>query len=116
MSERQFVRPDGTVPAAKNIKFIKAKELAEQGVEGVVLEGTFTGTSPNHFNEDKNDFRFETEDGGIAVINEAGTLGYRIREVSVGDYCRDEYYGMNPIDDGKMKGKAAHAWEVLIAK
>lgn len=114
--ERNFVRPDGSVPAQKNVIFIRPSKLFEEGVEGKILEGTFVGTVPNHFDGEKNDYKFEGDDGSIIILNGAGNLDYRMNQVSVGDYCRVEYLGKKPIIKGKMKGKEAHAFEVLIAK
>lgn len=113
-SSREYVRPDGRPVNAP--KFIKAKDLHDQGIQGMILEGIFEGAVPNAFNEDKNDFRFKTDDGTLVTVNGAGNLSARMSEVSVGDYCRVEYLGMYPIKKGKFKGKDAHSFDVLIAK
>lgn len=109
MAEREWKKPGG------DIEFVRPSELAKQGFEGVVLEGTFVEATANRLNEHQNDFKFEKEDGSVVVVNGAGNLKYRMKDVSPGDFCRVSYLGMQEISEGKLKGKSAHNFEVLIA-
>lgn len=110
MSEEKEWKKPGS-----DIEFIRPSELAKEGRTGVLLEGTLIESMPNHYDETKLDFKFEREDGTVVVVNGAGNLMYRMRNVSVGDFCRVEYQGLKVIESGKMKGKESHNFEVLIA-
>ena len=110
-AEKQWKKPGNE----KSIEFVRPSKLAAEEFTGVVLEGTFIESLPNHYDETKLDFKFEKEHGTIIVVNGAGNLGYRMKSVSPGDYCQISYNGKQEITSGKMKGKAAHNFEVLIA-
>lgn len=111
-AEREWKKPG---KEGKSIEFVRPSQLAKDEFTGVIVEGTFIEALPNHYDETKNDFKFEKEDGSIVVINAAGNLGYRMRDVNPGDFCRVEYLGKKEIESGKMKGKSAHSFEVLVA-
>jgi hypothetical protein len=109
---RNFVIPEGRATnAAGEIKFIRARDLTV----GPILEGTFLGAIPNQFDEDKNDFKFETE-AGIVILNGAGNLGYKMGFISAGDYVQVTYEGQGKMSKGKYAGKLVHNFEVLVAE
>lgn len=109
MTERKFknVKPEGS-----SIEFIRAKALFEAELDGEVLQGTFLEATPNPLDERKSDYKFETEDGEIKVINGAGNLGFSMKFVDVGEYVRVNYHGKQEISKGPMKGKLAHNFSV----
>ena len=111
-AQREWKKP-GAV-SGSSIEFIRPSKLAAEEVKGVILEGIFVESIPNHFEESKNDFKFEKEDGSTVILNAAGNLGYRMREVNPGDFCQITYNGKLPIENGKMKGKLAHSFEVMV--
>lgn len=113
-AERVWKKP-GQSEEKASIKFVRPSELAKEGFEGVIVEGTFIESFPNHFDNAKLDFKFEQEDGSILVINGAGNLGYRMKEVIPGDFCQVTYLGKKEITTGKMQGRSAHNFEVRIA-
>jgi hypothetical protein len=112
MSEQREWKTPGA--ASSNLEFIRPSKLAAEEVTGVILEGTYLESTPNHYDETKNDFKFEKEDGSVVIINGAGNLGYRMRSVSPGDFCQITYQGKKEIESGKMKGKSAHSFEVMV--
>ena len=114
MSEVKFKRPDGSEKL--DIKFIRPSELAKNGTTGVLFEGTFQGTVPNPRDPDSEDYKFEAEDGGLIILNSAGNLSYRMKSVSVGQYCQVTYEGKKPIQKGKYAGTGAHSFDVLVAE
>lgn len=109
MTERTFVNVKSE---GEGIKFIKAKDLKENGVNGEVLQGTFIDLMPNPLDERKLDFKFETEDGEIVVVNGAGNLGYSMKFVELGEYVQICYHGMTEIAKGPQKGRMAHSFTV----
>ena len=113
MTERVFTKPEGR--ETTGIEFIRAKGLFEDGVEGEFLQGTFLEAVPNRYEESKFDYKFEKEDGGITIVNHAGSLAYEMQYINPGDYCQLLYKGKEKIEKGKMKGKEAHRFEVLTA-
>lgn len=115
MSQERVWKKPGNASNSASIEYVRPSVLAESKFTGVVLEGTFIESVPNSFDSTKTDFKFEKEDGSVVVINSAGNLGYRMRSVSPGDFCRVEYEGMKDISSGKMKGKKAHSFNILIA-
>ena len=107
-----------------SIRYVKAKELAESGFKGVVAEGVFVGTTENQFNADKPNIKIESldenEDGtrAVTIINAAGNLNYRMRQIKVGDVIQVSYLGQEKMksDNKAMNGKLVHQFEVLKAE
>jgi translation initiation factor IF-1 len=112
MSEKVFKKPEGAVAG---LRFIKAKQLADDGIKGAILEGTFVGTIKNTFDETKNDFKFQLDDGNMVIINATGSLTNEMKLIKVGDYVQVNYEGMDKLTKGKMKGKNFHKFNVLVA-
>lgn len=113
MSENREFKPVNK--AEGGLEFIRPAELAKEGVTGVILEGEFQGTIPNHFDESKNDFKFRTDEGKTVIINHTGSLAYQLKEVEPGSIVQIEYKGKEALKSGKMKGKLAHQFGVLVA-
>lgn len=109
---KQFKKPEGAV---SSLRFIKPSQLAAEGITGTVLEGEFLGAVKNSFDENKEDFKFKTDDGSTVIVNSSGSLAYQMKLVKVGDYVQLNYKGKEKIAKGKMKGKEAHKFEVLVA-
>ena len=107
--ERKFkdVKPEG------EIRFIRASKLKEDGVKGEILQGTFIEAIPNSIDDKKLDYKFETEDGDLVVINGAGNLGFSMKFVDVGEYVQVCYNGMQEITKGPQKGRQSHNFSVL---
>lgn len=107
-----------------NVTYIKAKELAEKGVTGAVAEGIFVGTTPNQFNEAKPNIKLESleanEDGtrNVTIINAAGNLNYRMKDVEVGTPVQIHYLGQEKIksENKAINGKMSHQFSVLVAE
>jgi hypothetical protein len=97
-----------------NIKYIRASELSENNVTGVVAEGIYEGTLPNRFDEAKSDFKVKSIDGGTLVLNHAGSLANQLNRVTPGSYVRISYSGKQPMKKGKMAGKLAHSFIVEV--
>jgi hypothetical protein len=109
---REWRRP-GTESEA-GIDFIRPSKLSDDDNGKVLVEGTFIESIPNHFDETKLDFKFEREDGNVIIINGAGNLGYRMKAVNSGDIVQVTYQGKQEIQNGKMRGKLAHNFDVLV--
>lgn len=107
-TERTWKKPQ------PEIEFIRPSKLEEDKINTVLVEGTFLESIPNHYDNSKLDFKFETEDGKSVVINAAGNLGYRMKSINPGQYVRVTYEGKQEIASGKMKGKLAHNFDVEI--
>jgi hypothetical protein len=95
------------------ITFIRPSKL--EGAQTLVTEGIYLGSTPNNFDEDKSDYKFQNLDETIAVINGAGNLGSQMSKVSVGSIVTVEYRGKQEIKKGKLKGKLSHNFNVLVA-
>lgn len=113
-AERVWKKPDGT--ESTGIEFIRPSKLSDEDNGKVLVEGTFLESLPNHYDETKSDFKFEIENGGSVIINGAGNLGYRMKEVSPGQLVQITYQGKQEIQTGKMKGRFAHNFDVLIGE
>ena len=111
-AEKLWKKPDGE----SAVNFIRPSKLHEEGVTGVVVEGTFIEAIQNHFEPNKLDYKFEKEDGTTVILNGAGNLTYRMSKVMVGDYVQISYDGMQEIKNGKMKGRKSHNFSLLIAE
>ncbi len=98
-----------------NLKFISAKKLFDDGITGIVAEGTFEAALENRFEETKFDYKIVTDDGETLILNSAGSLNYQMDKVAIGSYVRISYNGKSEIKSGKMKGKEAHNFLVEVA-
>ena len=112
MGKRNF-KPVDAGASLGSITFIRPSKLAEESRTGVILEGTFVESLPNQFDSNKLDYKFTDETGGLIVLNGAGNLGFKMKNVNAGDYVQISYNGKKEIAKGKMKGTMAHNFEVL---
>ena len=112
MAKRNF-KPVDEGASLGSITFIRPSRLAEEEKTGVILEGTFVESIPNQFDNEKLDYKFTDEKGGMIVINGAGNLGFKMKNINAGDYVQISYNGKKEISKGKMKGIKAHNFEVL---
>ena len=112
MAKRNF-KPVDAGASLGSITFIRPAKLAEEKRTGVVVEGTFVESIPNQFDDKKSDYKFTDEKGGMIVLNGAGNLGFKMKNVNAGDFVQISYNGKKEISKGKMKGVMAHNFEVL---
>ena len=112
MGKRNF-KPVDAGASLGSITFIRPSKLAEESRTGVILEGTFVESLPNQFDSNKLDYKFTDETGGLIVLNGAGNLGFKMKNVNAGDFVQISYNGKKEIAKGKMKGTMAHNFEVL---
>lgn len=96
------------------IEFIRPSKL--EGPCMLITEALYLGSTPNSFNEEKSDYKFETEDGKTIVLNGAGNLGYQMEKVALNSIVSVEYKGKQAITKGKLKGKESHNFNVLVAE
>lgn len=109
--KREFKKVGGE----SSLSFIKASTLAAEGIKGVILEGEYIGAIKNNFDENKSDYKFQKEDGSIVIVNSTGSLAHQMAKVEVGSFVRLEYDGKKKLTKGKMAGKEAHMFTVLVA-
>jgi len=112
-AKRVFKSLDGN--EMPQITFIRPSKLAEDDFTGVVVEGEFIGTMPNKFNEDKPHFKIKKDDGSLVVLNSCGSVAKQMEKVKEGDYIQVSYNGQKKIEDGKLKGKIVHQFNILKA-
>jgi hypothetical protein len=98
----------------KPLRFIRPKELAETNTRGLVLEGVYLGPVPSKQDPSKSDYKFETETE-IVIVNNTGMLAKKMAEVPENTLTQLVYNGQDKIKSGKMAGKLAHSFDVLIA-
>jgi hypothetical protein len=115
-AERTFKSVLGGEGEGSSITYIKAKDLAESGVTGLVAQGIYEGPQPNNFDDTKSDYKLRLDDGTLTIINTTGSLANQMNRVAPGSYIQVNYNGMDEITKGKMAGKKAHAFEVLVAE
>lgn len=96
------------------VTFIRPSKLS--GPCTLVSEALYIGSSPNNYDTDKLDYKFETADNKTIVLNGAGNLSYQMEKVAVNAIVTVEYKGKQEIKKGPMKGKQSHNFEVLIAE
>lgn len=110
-AERKFKKVTGET----SLRFIRPSQLAEDGITGEILEGVYLGSVPNQLDPEKNDYKFETETETV-IVNSTGSLAYKMKSIPVGSLVRLNYLGKEPIKNGRMAGKPAHNFEVLVAE
>lgn len=94
---------------------LRPSKLAEDGVTGVVAQGTYEGSMPNKFNPESLDYKIRSENGDLIIINGTGGLRQQLAKVAVGTLVQIQYNGKTKIAKGKMAGKLAHSFVVLTA-
>ncbi len=87
------------------VQYIKPAELD-------ALEGTFQGVVESNYGPN---YKFELEDGSIAIVNGCGALNKKMLKVAAGTFVRLENGGKKPIESGPMKGKSFHDIKVFTA-
>lgn len=102
----------GTADAG-DLNFVNFKKLAEAGTTGIVAEGIYVGTSANQFDPEKPNFKLQTADGGVTIVNAAGSLSSQMSKIPTGTYVAIDYQGMEKMEKGKYKGKSVHKIIVL---
>ena len=112
MGKRNF-KPVDAGASLGSITFIRPSKLAEENRTGVIVEGTYVESIPNQFDDKKSDYKFTDEKGSLIIINGAGNLGFKMKNVNAGDFVQISYNGKKEIKSGKMKGIKAHNFEVL---
>ena len=112
MAKRNF-KPVDSKSSLGSITFIRPSKLAEENKTGIILEGTYVESIPNQFDDKKSDYKFTNEKGGMIVLNGAGNLGFKMKNINAGDFVQISYNGKKEISKGKMKGVMAHNFEVL---
>lgn len=96
----------------KPLRYIKPSTLSSEGITGVVLEGIYLGSVPNSLDEEKDDFKFETE-SEIVVINHTGALKRELSNVAPGTLVAVNYEGKELMKKGKQAGKSFHNFTVF---
>lgn len=120
--QREFSKPEAK--EAAEVKYISAKAVfeslgltdkkpkLEESYE--ILRGIFKEEVPNSKDPERNDFKFELDDGKEVILNSAGNLAYNMKFLEVGDYAQVLYYGKKPISKGKWQGTLSHNFEVNV--
>lgn len=98
-----------------DLSFVRASQLAKDGITGIVAQGIYEGTVPNRFDAAKPDFKVRGDAGNLIILNNAGSLASQLARVALGSYVQINYKGMQAMTTGKMAGKKAHSFIVLIA-
>lgn len=102
------------VQGENSLRFIRPAQLAEDGVTGEILEGIYLGPVKSQIDATKNDYKFETGTETV-IINSSGSLAYQLKTVAAGSLVKVFYNGMEKMKSGRMAGKSAHSFEVLVA-
>jgi hypothetical protein len=95
--KRNFVSPID----AGNIEFIRPSKLEKPGVL---------------IDNNKLDYKFSGDKGKTIILNGAGNLGYQMERINAGDFVQISYEGKKKIESGKMEGRMAHNFKVLVDK
>lgn len=110
---------DDMKPVISNRSYYRNKELAERHKEEgditVLEKATFLGSEPNKFDPSKNDWIFDLNDQEH-VLNTSGHLNWQMGKISEGDLVTVIYKGTEIMQQGQMKGKEAHQWDVRFKK
>lgn len=103
-----------------SLKFIKAKQLAEENITGVVAEGIFDGivTEDTKYGP-KNNVRVKDSEGNLLIVNQAGNLDYRMNQalqqgLKVGQPIQISYLGKTKMTKGPFAGTMSHSFDVAI--
>jgi hypothetical protein len=92
------------------IKIVRASQLAEEGITGVVAAGVLEKTEPNKFNPEKKDYFLRGEDGTLYIINETASLKTQLDQPGIlGMNIEINYLGKK--ESKKKGGKAYHDFD-----
>lgn len=115
-TERTFTKVGLRDANSAGLRFIRPKQLADDGILGVVAQGIYIGTTPNTFEPSRMDYKLTEDDGGTVILNANGSLTKQMSKVAEGSYVRISYSGMKKIESGKLKGKSVHNFTVEVAE
>jgi hypothetical protein len=110
----KFSRPNSE---SGDVVFMRAGQMEA----GASIQGEYVGSLQNRFDDKKLDYKLEEVDndgnktGRTIVINGAGNLGYRMKDIALGTLVQIQYLGRSKITKGKMAGKESHSFDVLTA-
>lgn len=83
----------------------------ESVLAGAKIKGVLVGTLKNEMTN-KEDFIIRRAEGPDLVVPNSGNLAYRMQNVELGTPVIIEYLGKRVIEEGKMKGKESHNFNV----
>jgi hypothetical protein len=100
---------------ASEIKFIRPSALTNDNKGEILVEGIYVGSVKNEMSG-KDDQKFQLEDGSTAIINGAGNLGARLKDIPLNTAVLVRYGGRTKMKSGKFAGKEVHNFDVLVAE
>jgi len=106
-------RAEALERSENGITFLRPSKLAEENVNGIIIEGRFLESMPNPFDNEKLDFKFISDENKTIILNGGGNLGYQMGGIEPGAMVQVSYNGKKPITKGKFKGREAHDFVVL---
>lgn len=101
--------------ANADIKFIRPSALTNDNKGDTLVEGIYIGPIKNEMTG-KDDQKFMLEDGSTAIINGAGNLGARLKDIPANTAVLVQYEGRQKLKTGKFAGKEVHNFNVLVAE
>lgn len=96
------------------ITYLKPEQVGD--LENGVI-GTYIGTVEQQTKFGiKTNYKLESEELGLVVINGAGNLGFQMEQVQPGKLVKIEYRGTSAMKKGPYKGTQAHNFVVSQAE
>lgn len=92
-----------------------ADKVEEELGEGLIVEGTFVGSTPNKYNPDKLDYLIRASDSTLFVLNGAATLTRQMAKVTTGELIQVLYNGRKTVKRKAGGSASMHNFKVLRA-
>lgn len=113
MVAKGSLKKGGTGDAKQGkLEIIRPSKLAESGVTGPIVTGTYEGAKPNKFDASKKDYFIRAADDTLYILNETQSLKEQLAQL---EGTTDVNITVNY--NGKVKtknGKGFHDFEVFV--
>lgn len=117
-TERKLVTVNGRSGSAEaqdgELNFVRPSKLTDADIGRTVAAGVYEGNLPNKFDDTKLDYKIRASNGDLTIVNSCGSIASQMAKIEVGTYVELLYKGKAPIKTGKMQGKPAHSFVVLM--
>ena len=102
--------------SGKLITIENGKKSEAELSAGTSVTGTYAGSTPNKFDENRVDYNLRGEDGTLIILAQTASLANQFSKVSVGDLVQVTYNGKKNITRKNGAKAQMHDYMVAVAQ
>jgi hypothetical protein len=118
VSSPSSIESNGLIMVLRSGKLITINNgsKSEAALEaGTAVTGTYSGSTPNKFDESRVDYNLRGEDGTLIILAQTASLANQFSKVQVGDLVQVTYNGKKNITRKNGAKAQMHDYVVAIA-